>query len=223
MLQGHPDRALVGFLIAGFTNGFNIGVEGEVGQGSVRNNFSALQRREGVREAIAKEIQERTISGPFDAERIPGLHCSPVTAADRDSGAVRLILDMSSPRGHSVNDVIDKDKFSCKYYLDDFLFAGVSARLCQQYLDSAINVCKYLQIPLAFNKVVGPTKVLTYLGIQIDTGSMTISLPQDKLHKITTLLALWENKVSCTKPELLSLIGVLSFACKIVKPGRTFL
>ena len=37
------------------------------------------------------------------------------------------------------------------------------------------------------------------------------------------MLKQWELRKKCTKRELLSLIGSLSFACKVVKPGRMFL
>ena len=55
----------------------------------------------------------------------------------------------------------------------------------RQYLDTAITVCKCLNFPLALNKVAGPTKFITYLGILIDKGSMTVGVPQDKLHKLS--------------------------------------
>ena len=38
-----------------------------------------------------------------------------------------------------------------------------------------------------------------------------------------SLLPTWLNKKSCTKQQLLSLIGKLSFVAKVVRPGRIFL
>ena len=73
------------------------------------------------------------------------------------------------------------------------------------------------------NKLVGPSTVSTYLGILIDTENMQIRLPPEKLESLKNLLATWSSKVKCKKRELLSLIGKLSFACKVVKPGRMFL
>ena len=73
------------------------------------------------------------------------------------------------------------------------------------------------------NKLVGPSTVSTYLGILIDTENMQIRLPLEKLESLKNLLATWSSKVKCKKRELLSLIGKLSFACKVVKPGRMFL
>ena len=73
------------------------------------------------------------------------------------------------------------------------------------------------------NKLVGPTTVITYLGIQIDSVALMVSLLVEKLARILELLDSWVEKHTCTKKELLSLIGLLSFACKVIKPGHIFL
>ena len=48
-------------------------------------------------------------------------------------------------------------------------------------------------------------------------------LPPEKLDSIRAELARWLEQSSCTKRQLQSLIGLLSFVAKIVPPGRTFL
>ena len=64
---------------------------------------------------------------------------------------------------------------------------------------------------------------MTYLGIEINSVASTIQLPEDKFNELQLLLKQWGSRKKCTKRELLSLIGSLSFACKVVKPGRMFL
>ncbi|MEO2152323.1 MAG: hypothetical protein ABGW50_06685 [Thermococcus sp.] len=81
----------------------------------------------------------------------------------------------------------------------------------------------HLGVPLAPEKVVGPSPTLTFLGIEIDPHSHLIRLPPDKFSALTALLTAWGRRARCTKRELLSLIGHLSFAAKVVKPGRLFL
>ena len=85
------------------------------------------------------------------------------------------------------------------------------------------SVCEFLGVPLAPNKIEGPSQVIVYLGIEIDSINMIIRLPENKLKKLNDELKCWHNRKKCTKRELLSLIGSLSFACKVVKPGRIFL
>jgi hypothetical protein len=49
---------------------------------------------------------------------------------------------------------------------------------------------------------------------------MEIRLPEDKAQK---LQAQWAGRQHCRKRELLSLIGKLAHACKVVRTGRLFL
>ena len=52
---------------------------------------------------------------------------------------------------------------------------------------------------------------------------MELRLPPDKLKALTQLLEQWHNiKQKITKRELLSLIGKLSFAAKVIPAGRIF-
>ena len=49
-----------------------------------------------------------------------------------------------------------------------------------------------------------------------------MSLPEDKLSSLRQALAAWGQRHECMERELLSLIGSLAFAAKVVPPGRTF-
>lgn len=109
------------------------------------------------------------------------------------------------------------------HYLDDFFLAAVDYNQCLLNLHKTINLFHTLGVPLAADKQVGPTSKITYLGIDIDTTSMSLSLPDEKLSDLIVLLTRWKLKKKCTKKSLLSLIGKLSFACKIIPSGRTFL
>lgn len=77
--------------------------------------------------------------------------------------------------------------------------------------------------PLKDDKVVGPTTTLDFLGIILDTSAMEVRLPDDKVAQLETLLDQWAGRRSCRKRDLLSLIGKLAHACKIVRVGRIFL
>ena len=110
------------------------------------------------------------------------------------------------------------------HYLDDFLFLGPpSSTTCARSLDQALATCKELGVPVATQKTERPTTRLTFLGIQIDTDAMCLSLAQDKLARIRSLVLAWRNRQAATRRELQSLIGHLSHAAFVVLPGRTFL
>ena len=109
------------------------------------------------------------------------------------------------------------------HYLDDFLLMGPpQSPICQSNLLVVKHVCSLLGIPLALEKVEGPSDSRTFLGIILDTQHMEACLPAEKIQRIQTSLSSWLKKKKATKREILSLVGLLQHATKVVKPGRTF-
>ena len=109
------------------------------------------------------------------------------------------------------------------HYLDDFLTIGPpSSTTCQKNLDITKEVCTYLGIPLTLEKLEDPRQSLTFLGIALDTSRMEVRLPQNKLSCIRAKLTIWLDKKKATKREILSLVGLLQYATKVVRPERTF-
>ena len=109
------------------------------------------------------------------------------------------------------------------HYLDDFLTLGPpESTVCAHNLDTIKDVCSFLGIPLALEKVEGPSACLSFLGITLDTQRMEARLPDEKLQRIRTVVAAWLSRKKATKQEILSLVGLLQHATKVVKPGRTF-
>ncbi len=66
----------------------------------------------------------------------------------------------------------------------------------------------------------GPTSVITFLGIIIDTDKRELHLPTEKLQRLIDEVQLWLKKRSCTRRELESLIGALQHVCMVIVPGR---
>ncbi len=84
------------------------------------------------------------------------------------------------------------------------------------------KVCTRLGLPPEPEKDEALATCLTFLGVEIDTVAMELWLPKDKLERMLSELAGWRGRKACKKRELLSLIGILGHACKVVKAGRTF-
>lgn len=95
--------------------------------------------------------------------------------------------------------------------------------MCAQALKTALDACQELGVPVAFDKVEGPSPQLTFLGIQIDTCANELSLLPFKLARINSSLKVWLSHKAATKTELQSLISLLSHAATVVPPGHTFL
>ena len=110
------------------------------------------------------------------------------------------------------------------HYLDDFLIIGPPhSHVCKQNLDIFMQLCDNLGIPLASEKIKGPSTSLSFLGICLDTARMEIRLLNDKLSRIRSTLARWLHKKIATKREILSLVGLLQHTTKVVRCGRTFI
>ena len=109
------------------------------------------------------------------------------------------------------------------HYLDDYLTAGRSYTECERNLHLLKAVFEHIGVPLAEEKFEGPATIISFLGILLDSERLEARLPEDKLSSVKEALTEWLSNPSATKRELLALIGTLSFAAKVVPPGRTFL
>lgn len=110
------------------------------------------------------------------------------------------------------------------HYLDDFLLVGPPhSPTCKRDLDLLVSTFDQLGIPIAEDKMEGPSTSLVFLGIEIDTVSGVLRLPPEKVSELSMLIKAWLPRRSCTKQELQSLVGKFQHACKVVASGRTFL
>ena len=68
------------------------------------------------------------------------------------------------------------------HYLDDFLIVGSPGSLeCSRHLTILLALFEQLGVPVAMDKLEGPTTSLTFLDIQIDMISMELRLPEERL------------------------------------------
>ncbi len=110
------------------------------------------------------------------------------------------------------------------HYLDDFLLFGAPGSTEATVAAAlASEVFSHTGIPVATHKTEGPSTSVTFLGILIDTELFQLRLPGEKLSRLRHLVASWRHKKSCTRKELESLVGHLSHAATVIRPGRIFL
>ncbi|CAG2197904.1 unnamed protein product [Mytilus edulis] len=108
------------------------------------------------------------------------------------------------------------------YLLDDFLLINNPYVDATRNMNTMLYVFNSLKIPLSAHKTVGPSTSLEYLGIILDSMHMIAKLPDEKLVRIKDILYSYLNRRSCTKREILSLVGHLNHACKVIIPERSF-
>ena len=73
---------------------------------------------------------------------------------------------------------------------------------------------------LVLEKVEGPSTSLTFLGILLDMQKMEARLPPEKLQRLKQEVSQWLVKDNATKRQILSLVGLLQHATKVVRCGR---
>ena len=311
-LSKHPDGRFSKYILEGLASGFRIGYDrSSHPRPSRRNMKSAQENKEVVSRYIAEELElNRLIRLPLASPWSGHIHCSPFGVIPKKGGNKwRLIVDLSSPEGASVNDGISSALTSIRYasiddavqtihrlgngtlmakldlkaayhsvpvhpddrpllgtrweeaiyvdtalpfglssapkifsavadallwvmlvkgvkwalhYLDDFLLFGrPQLRECQSALEICLQTCS--ELGWEAHKVGGPSSCIVFLGIEIDSVNSQLRLPTEKLQSLKLELAKWQAKKACSKRELLSLIGQLNHAAKVVRPGRTFL
>ena len=116
LLKDHPDRHLVHYLLTGVTQGFRIGFNRQHKcRRATGNMSSAISNPQPVSDFIGTEMQAGRSIGPLSD--IPQVQISRfgVIPKQGQPGKWRLILDLSSPHNHSVNDCVASDLCSMRY------------------------------------------------------------------------------------------------------------
>ena len=90
-------------------------------------------------------------------------------------------------------------------------------------LNLLMELCTLLGLPMAADKLEGPTTCLIFLGVELDNINLKMRLPAEKLARLKIMLRKWAHLLSCRKRELQLLVGLLHDASIVVTPGRTFL
>ena len=78
------------------------------------------------------------------------------------------------------------------------------------------ETCTRAGLPLEPAKTQSLLSTFTFLGIELNTTVMEIHLPLDKLSRVKEALAHWRGCNTCRKHDLLSLIGTLAHASKVI-------
>jgi hypothetical protein len=107
------------------------------------------------------------------------------------------------------------------HYMDDFICVSTPRSALQDY-DITMQMFKQLNISLSVDKLQAPTTRIEFLGLIIDSDTMQIQLPTNKLNLYRNELSAWRNKRAATRIELQSLLGKLVHASRAVHQGRSF-
>lgn len=107
-------------------------------------------------------------------------------------------------------------------YLDDFGGVESPAKAYEAY-DALGLLLEALGVGESVPKACRPNIVMIFLGIWFNSYKMTMEVEPERLRNILVELGNWKQKTHTFRKEVESLIGVLSFAAKCVRPSRVFL
>lgn len=107
-------------------------------------------------------------------------------------------------------------------YLDDYWVKGESFQECQSAQMALIEIMGSLGFIVSFKKCSSPATKVTYLGIEFDSDTMSIALPECKLNTMMEEIRFFHGKSRATIKQLQRICGIISHASKVVKGGRTF-
>ena len=307
LLESHPDEGLKSFVLEGLEKGFRVGFQQEHRhRSSTHNLLSCMEHPGTVLTYVNKECSLGRLLGPFPPSAVPNLHISSFGVIPKKATDTwRLIVDLSAPRGASINDRISRETASLSYvtidiiadrirslgrgtmlakldvksafrivpvhpadrlllgmqwnnywyadavlpfglrsapklfnviadavqfvarsqgvqhvthYLDNFIVLGPAGTpQCGRDLKTLVNICECLG-----EKLEGPATRLEILGIIVDSETMQLTLPENKLEELKSLLQEYQGRKTLTKREVQSLAGKLQHAAKVVRPGRCF-
>lgn len=108
-------------------------------------------------------------------------------------------------------------------YLDDFLLVAETKEACMEALNCLITLLRQLGFFISWAKVCGPSRQITFLGINIDTVRMMLELPPNKLADLMRLIDKFFTMRRASKKQLQSLAGKLNWSAQVVRGGRSYL
>lgn len=105
-------------------------------------------------------------------------------------------------------------------YLDDCIILAATAQEAEMARDTLIFILQHLGFSINFQKsILNPTHVIQFLGVEVDSMNLKLSLPQEKVDKIISQCKSLLSVPKVSVRELMKLIGRLSSTAIAVLPA----
>lgn len=115
---------------------------------------------------------------------------------------------------HKIQEIIN--------YLDDFCLVSRDQKIATEEQSKFMGILRYLGFYINYTKLIPPSTDTKFLGIMINSETLEMRLPSDKLQKLRTILKWFIDRKKVRKKDLEKLAGLLAHCSKVVRGGRTF-
>ena len=149
LLSTHPDKEFVRYILQGIQDGFRIGYDRNCTRVSAKHNLPP-RNPAAITEYLQNELRLGRITKCPSGEGHREIHISPIGIIPKKNkpGKWRLIVDLSSPDGASVNDGISSEWSSISYPSVDHLSKLVLSEGRGSYLVKADIKEAYRMVPI---------------------------------------------------------------------------
>ena len=107
-------------------------------------------------------------------------------------------------------------------YLDDFLLVSPDYLSAKEHMRQLMALLRRLGFAISFPKLAGPAQKITFLGVELNSVTGTLGLPQDKLQSFISDVQRMYDRKSATKREFQSMAGKLCYMSQVIHAGRPF-
>ena len=108
-LRDYPDKRLIQYIKFDFP--LSLQDSHELAKTDIANHLSATRYPDQVSSYLDKEKSLGAILGPLSSPPCDHFHCFPLLTRPKDGDKCWVILNLSYPKGNSVNDHVDKQHF----------------------------------------------------------------------------------------------------------------
>ena len=108
-------------------------------------------------------------------------------------------------------------------YLDDFLFIAYAKSVCNMMVTRFLDICSQIEVPVAEDKTEWVCSLMVFLGILLNSQTMTPGIPEEKRKRAIHLLSCLIDKKKATVNEIQKLCGYLNFLNRAIHPGKVFM
>ena len=119
--------------------------------------------------------------------------------------------------------LLNKMNFFVVCYLDDFIGVEKDYESAKIAYTKTLNLLAFLGLDVSYKKCVPPTTNLTWLGYNIDSEKLIITIPKDKIVELIEECKLWKVGSKVTRKYIQHIAGKLNFIAKCVKATKVFM